>query len=117
MAKRRVRPSAKRPKTGQPEKRLVVRDERLLSPVLADSATLSIGKDVAIHSLYQTEIPVGGLPTGALESVLVGRYAYPNEHFKAAVALFIRQYVALETFRERKEEATAWLHQLLDELS
>ena len=118
MAKRRVPPEAKGSR--QYERHIVVRDEGLLSPVLADFATLAnTGRNITIHSLYQTELPVSGFPPsgGSIDCVLVGRYAYPNEHFKEAVALFVRQYIELETRLERKDEAIAWLHQLLDELT
>ena len=116
MAKRRARPKGKSLKRGEYKRHFVVRDERLLSPVLSDFAILTTGKDIVLHTLYQTEMPVGGLPpSGSVESILVGRYVYPAEQFKATVALFVRQYVAMEAARERKDEAIAWLHGLPDE--
>ena len=93
----------------------VVRDPKLLSAVPADFSTITVTQDFAVHSLYQTLLPLGAgePPNHALECVLVGRYQYGPEILKALVALFIRQYFMLETARGRKNEAFAWLQELL----
>ena len=118
MAKKRARSRAKKSQAGQYTRRFVVRDERLLSPILSDYATLTTSRDLAIHTLYQTELPVGGVPrSGDMDTVLVGRYMYPTLQFKATVALFIKQYIGLEASRDGKDEAIAWLKEFLDELT
>lgn len=86
-----------------------VRDERLLSPVFVDHSTLAIGKDLIIHSMYQTEIPVGNVSTaGPIDSVLVGRFVYGADYFRSLTVMFARQYIASEVERNKGDEAFKW---------
>lgn len=96
----------------------VVKDERLLSPVLADYATITLSQELVIHNLFQTVIPVGDIDVdkGEIDAALVARFFYTPDFFRAMTALFLRQYVAFEGLRERKEETISWIRQLLSQL-
>ena len=100
------------PKPKKPPRNYGVKDERLLSPVFVDHSTLAVGTDVIVHSLYQTEIPIGELRESEEPvSVLVGRFVYPADYFKALTVMLARQYVAFEAHRGKGEEALSWLQQ------
>lgn len=99
------------------KRKVVVKDEKLLSPVYADFSTIVLGQDVVIQNLFQTVIPVEDLPeSGELEAALVARFIYGPDFFKALMSLFVRQYVAFESFRGKKDEAISWLKQLLQKV-
>ena len=101
------------------QRKTVVRDTRLLSPVLADYSTLATGRDVVIHSLFQTEIPVGDLPgpAGKVEAVLVGRYLYTLDFLRAEIALFMRQYLQIQMHRDpaHAQGEAKWFQDLIQQ--
>ncbi len=102
------------PPTRSSRRRHSVKDERLLSPIFVDHSTLAVGTDVIVHSMFQTEIPVGELPaSGPIDSVLVGRFVYPADYFRALTVMFARQYISFEAGRRKGEEAFSWLQQEL----
>jgi len=80
--------------------------------IFADFAHVALGPDFAIHSVFQT-VPV--LSADQANTMLVGRFAYSGEHFKALTALFVRQYVRFESNRKNEQKAVEWLHQILNE--
>ena len=116
MAKKATKKKQEAKTLGTYQRNFVVRDDAVRSPVLCDFSTLVVAQDMATHSLYQTQFPLGDMPpSGELDQVLVGRYAYTPEQFKALVPLFMRTYVATQA-GDKKEEAITWLRRLLDQL-
>jgi hypothetical protein len=113
MAERKKRPSKEKRQTGR-NRRYVVKDENLLSPVLVDHSTLAVGKDVIVHSMFQTQIPAGGITeSGPVDIALVARLVYPMDYFRALTVMLVRQYVACEAGRGQGQEAFQWLKQEL----
>jgi hypothetical protein len=111
MAKRKRAPQKKT--TREMKRKPVVRDSKVLQPQFVDFSTMVLGPDVVIHNMFQTEIPVGDLTGSEIESVLIARFIYARDFFKALTALLLRQYIAFEANRDKKDEAIAWLKQLL----
>ena len=95
----------------------VVHDPKVAAAVPVDFASLTLIQDFAIHSLYQTQLPIGvGSPAdNKVECVLVGRFQYGPETLKALASLLMRQFIVLETSRGKKVEAVAWLEQVVRE--
>jgi hypothetical protein len=108
---------------GKPERaglrrKTVVRDEKLLSPVLVDSSTILFSGETAIQDFYQTTFPVGNVPEEGreLEVALVARFAYSPGFLKALMSLLVRQFAASEATRGKKLEAISWLKQLVQQV-
>jgi len=98
------------------KRRLVARDEKLLSPTLADYSTIVLSGDMVVQNFFQTLLPVGD-PTGEdIDVALVARLAYSPDFFKAVMSLLVRQYVIFEAGRGKRDEAVAWIKQLLSQI-
>jgi hypothetical protein len=92
----------------------IVRDEKQLSPIFVDHSTLAVGTDVVVHSMFQSEIPPEGPGEGnESRSVLVGRFVYPADYFRALTVMFARQFIALQAAKGKGEEELNWLQQEL----
>lgn len=114
MANDKTSPADKHKAKDSSRRKYAVKDERLLSPVFVDHSTLAVGAGVIVHSLFQTEIPVGDLrDSDSTDSVLVGRFVYPADYFRALTVMLARQYITFEAGRGKGEEALGWLQQEL----
>ncbi|MBI3048383.1 MAG: hypothetical protein HYY76_08715 [Acidobacteria bacterium] len=119
MAKTDSRKPAKRQGAVGLKRRLVAKDEKLLSPLLVDFSTIVFSGETVIQDFFQTVLPVGGLapPEGSdVDVTLVARLAYSPDFFKALMSLLVQQYAVFEDTRGRQDEAIAWLRQLLKEV-
>jgi hypothetical protein len=114
MAERK-KPLSKKPRQSRmPDRRYVVKNEELLSPVLVDHSTLAVGKDVIVHSMFQTQIPATGVnESHPVDSVLVARFVYPMDYFRALTVMLARQYIVCEVAKGQGPEAFRWLKQEL----
>jgi hypothetical protein len=111
-------------RTRQPQKiafkrKVVVRDEKLLSPILVDFSTLVFAGETVIHDFFQTTLPVTISMTPDRENEaainLVARFAYSPAFLKALTSLLVRQYAASEAAKGKKLEAISWLKLLLQQ--
>ena len=96
------------------ERKPTVNDPEKLALIWADYAMITVGPDVILHNVFQTRPPLEFKPGEPLESVLLARFAYPPQFFKSLVALCVRQYLALESAQNRKQEAIDWIRGILD---
>lgn len=105
--------SVQKPAAVKLQRNFIAPDDRVLAAVSVDFSTLVVLPDGVVHSLYQTRLPVDGDVAGKtqIDSALVGRFQYGPEHFKALVALFIRQFRVFESSQGRVAEAQEFLQE------
>ena len=64
--------------------------------------------------MFQSQIPPGGITeSGDVNSVLVARFVYPMDYFRALTVMLARQYIVSEAGRGQGQEAFQWLKQEL----
>jgi|SRR5688572_29309083 hypothetical protein len=102
------------------KRKVVVRDEKILSPILIDFSTIIFTDETVIHDFFQTLLPVTiNVPSDGENEVaatLVARFAYSPAFLKALMSLLVRQYAASETAKGKKLEAVSWIKQLLQQV-
>ncbi|MBI2185774.1 MAG: hypothetical protein HYU37_01480 [Acidobacteria bacterium] len=101
------------------KRRPIAKDEKLLSPLFVDFSTIVFSGETIIQDFFQTAIPVGGsVPRegSEVDVVLVARFVYSPDFFRALMSLLVRQYAAFEDIRGRKDEGITWLRQLLKQV-
>jgi len=85
-------------------RKLIAPDERLLTALPVDFATMTVTPDAIVHSLYQARLPVTEGQPDEVEAALVGRFQYGPAHARALVALMIRQFLILEATLDRSQQ-------------
>jgi hypothetical protein len=87
-------------------------NKAVLGPVFVDHSMVALGSDAAIHSLYQTRLPTGPLVAAndTVETLLVGRFVYSQQHFRELTQLFVTQLIQLEKI-QNKADFLSWLQQ------